>query len=320
MKLLRYLLAGLALAASASWSQGFPDKSRPLRIIVPSGATSTGDLLARAYERAIAEVSGMSVVVENKPGAEGVIGVQAAKSAVPDGYTIMMTSNSTQVLNAITLPSLPYDPVADFAPLTGAGTIPLVMYVGPSSPFKTAREFFAAARANPGKYSFGSNTSTGRVAAEMVEQMAGIKLLSVPYKTQGEVLTAVSAGEVDMAFATVFSANALHNAGRVRALAVSSVSRLKALPNVPTLREEGLSDYAFTSWLALYAPARTQPPVVATLRDILSRAAATRHVQDALGTFGMEPLKLSGDELTTLQRSESDKWGKLVRAPSQRAQ
>jgi tripartite-type tricarboxylate transporter receptor subunit TctC len=253
-------------------------------------------------------------VVENKPGAEGVIGVQAAKSAPPDGYTIMMTSNSTQVLNVLMLRKIPYDPVADFVPLVGAGTIPVVMYVGAASPFKTAQEFVAAARANPGKYTFGSFSTTGRMAVEMLEQYGGIKLLPVPYKTQSEVLTAVSSGELDMAFATVLSANAFNNSGRIRALGVSSTSRLKDLPNVPTLREQGLPNYSFTSWLATYAPAKTPPAISSALLDILQKASRTTVVQEALAKYGIDPLNLSGEQLTAMQRAEVEKWGKLVRS------
>ncbi|HSV77761.1 MAG TPA: tripartite tricarboxylate transporter substrate binding protein [Ramlibacter sp.] len=320
MKLLKYLLITLGLVVGSSHAQTFPDKSRPLKIIVPSGAASTGDLLARAYGRAITEVSGLPVVVENKPGAEGVIGLQAVKSAPPDGYTIMLTSSSTQVLNAHMIPNLPYDPVADFVPLTGAGKAALVMYVGSGLPIGSAREFIEAARAHPGKHTFGSNTATGRLLGEMLEQMAGIKLLSVPFKTLPEVMTAVSAGQVDMAFATVSTADAYVKSGRVRPMAVTSGTRLPALPNVPTLREEGLRDYDLTSWLATYAPAGTPPAIAATLRDILRRASQTSAVKETLHTFSMEPLELAGDQLTALQRAESEKWRRVVRPSAQRPQ
>ncbi|HSV77972.1 MAG TPA: tripartite tricarboxylate transporter substrate binding protein [Ramlibacter sp.] len=320
MKLIRSFLLGLALVAGVAQAQTFPDKSRPLRIIVPAGAASTSDLLARAYGRAITEVAGLPVVVENKPGAEGVIGLQAVKSAPADGYTIMLTSNSTQVLNSLMLPNLPYDPVADFVPLTGAGKAALVMYVSAGLPLRSAHEFIEAARANPGKHTFGSNTATGRLLGEMVEQMAGIKLLSVPFKTLPEVMTAVGAGQVDMAFATVSTADAYLKAGRVRPLAVTSATRLAALPNVPTLREQGLRDYDLTSWLATYAPAGTPPAVAATLRDILRKAGQASTVKDVLHNFAMEPLELAGDELTALQRAETEKWRKVTRASAQRPQ
>jgi tripartite-type tricarboxylate transporter receptor subunit TctC len=314
MKILRYLVLGLAIATGAASPQSFPDKSKPLRILVPSGVGSTGDLLARVYGRGITEVSGQPVVVENKPGAEGVIGIQAAKAAPPDGYTIMMTSNSTQVLNVLMMPNVPYDPVADFVPLTGAGVVAMGMYVSSPLPFKNAGEFFAAARANPGKYTYGSSTTVGRLAAEMVEQMAGIKMLPVNFRTLPEVMTAVGGGQVDMAFGTLSTADPMYKAGRVRPLAVSGRSRLNALPDVPTMREAGLADYDVTSWLAFYAPTQTPPAIAAALRDVLRKAGKTSYVTEFLNTFAMQPLDMAGDELTALQRSESDKLGKVLRA------
>ncbi|MEY4099809.1 MAG: hypothetical protein RL300_980 [Pseudomonadota bacterium] len=320
MRFLRYLVLGLAMVTGAAWSQSFPDKSKPLKIIVPSGVGSTGDLLARVYARGITEVSGWNVVVENKTGAEGVIGTQAAKAAAPDGYTIMMTSNSTQVLNVLMMPNVPYDPVADFVPLIGTGVVSMGMWVTSTLPFKTAGEFFAAARANPGKYTYGSSTTVGRLGAEMVEQMAGVKMLAVNYKTLPEVMTSIGSGQIDMGFGTPSSADSVYKAGRVRPLAVSGKSRLNILPDVPAMREAGLPDYDLTSWLATYAPAKTPPAIAATLRDILRAAGKTSYVTDFLNTYAMQRLDLAGDELTVLQRNEVDKLGKVIRASGQKAQ
>ncbi len=318
MKILRYFTLGLAVcmsvASGAAWSQSFPDKSRPLKILVPSGVGSTGDLLARVYARGITEVSGWPAIVENRTGAEGVIGIQAAKAAAPDGYTIMMTSNSTQVLNVLMTPNVPYDPVADFVPLTGAGVVAMGMYVSTPLPFKNAREFFAAAKANPGKYTYGSSTSVGRLAAEMVEQMAGIKMLPVSFKTLPEVMTAVGAGQIDMAFGTLSSGGPMHKAGRVRPLAVSGQTRLAAVPDVPTMKEEGLVEYDMTSWLATYAPAQTPPAIAASLREILRKAGKTAPVTDFLNSFSMQPLDIAGDEITVMTRAETEKLGKVLRA------
>jgi len=297
----------MVLAAGSASGHDFPDKGRPFKILVPSGVGSTGDLLARVYARGITEVSGLTVVVENKPGAEGIIGVQVAKSAPPDGYTIMLTSNSTQVLNVIMMRDIPYDPVADFVPLTGAGSVALGMWVNAKQPFRSASDFFAAARSSPGKYSAGNSTTVGRLGTEMLEQMASISLLPVLFKTMPEVMTAVSAGQVDMAFGTLSSAEPFLKSGRLRPLAVTGRTRLSALPDVPTMHEAGLSDYEITSWLATYAPAKTPPEIVAKLRDILRSAAKSSYVTGFLNTFAMQPLNISGDELTTLQQSELKK-------------
>lgn len=320
MKFLPCLALGLSLVMSSgtAWSQSFPDKSRPLKFIVPSGVGSTGDLLARVYARGITETSGWPAIVENRTGAEGVIGIQAAKAAAPDGYTIMMTSNSTQVLNVVMMSNVPYDPVADFVPLTGTGLVAMGMYVSSTLPFRNAGDMFDAARKSPGKYTYGSSTTVGRLGAEMVEQMAGIKMLAVSFKTLPEVMTAVGSGQVDMAFGTLSSGDAMHKAGRIKPLAVSGRQRLAALPDVPTMREAGLADYDVTSWLATYAPAQTPAPIAASLRDILRKAGKTAAVTDYLKTFSMQPLDIAGDEITALTHSETEKVGKVLRATQEK--
>jgi tripartite-type tricarboxylate transporter receptor subunit TctC len=209
-------------------------------------------------------------------------------------------------------PNLPYDPIADFVPLTGTGSVAMGMYVTSTAPFKNAGEFFDAARKNPGKHTYGSSTTVGRLAAEMVEQMAGIKLLQVQFKTLPEVMTALGSGQIDMAFGTLSSGDGMHKAGRIKPLAVSGRTRLPALPDVPTMREAGLQDYDVTSWLATYAPAHTPAPVAATLRDILRKAGKTAPVTDFLKTFSMQPLDISGDEVTALTRADIDKVGKVL--------
>ena len=310
----RGLLLGLLITAAPAWAQSYPDKSRPLKLVVPFGTASSSDMLARALGRGINEVSGMTVVVENKPGAEGVIGVQAVKSASPDGYTLLLTSSSTQVLNPHMIPQLPYDPVADFMPLTGVSKSWQVLNAGPSVQFKTAREFIAAARANPGKYSFGSGTATSRLSGELLQRLANVTLLLVPYKSTAEALTGLASGQVDVVFADVPSSAPHYQTGRARALAITNATRAAALPNVPTLREEGVAEYEITAWFATYFPSKTPPEIAATMRDILRKALQTKVVTDVFATFALEPLEASGEQLTTLQRSESDKWGRLVRA------
>ncbi|HSV79394.1 MAG TPA: tripartite tricarboxylate transporter substrate binding protein [Ramlibacter sp.] len=314
MRILRYLILGLSLVTATAWSQGYPDKSRPIRIIVPSGAASSSDLLARAYGKAMAEVAGLNVIVENKPGAETVLGVQALLAAPPDGYTMMLSSSSTQTLNVVMIPNLPYDPFRDFAPLVGVGTVATVMSLGPSTPAKTAREFIAAARANPGKLTCASATANARLSCELLQSLARIKLLNVPYKTTAAAVTAVAAGEADMVFADPSSSAAQWQTGRLRPVAGSGARRIPGLPNVPPLREEGVAEYDVTAWFATYFPAKTPPEVVATMRDILQKANKTKLMADTLAGFSMEPLNLVGDQLTALNRREVDMWAKVVKA------
>jgi tripartite-type tricarboxylate transporter receptor subunit TctC len=314
MNAFRLLAAGLLVLSGSTWAQTYPDKSRPIRIIVPFGAGSSGDILARALGRGMSEIAGVNVIVDNKPGAESVIGVQAAKNSLPDGYTMLLTNSSAQVLNVHMLPNIPYDPVADFTPLVSISKFSLVLNTGPSLPFKTVREFIEAARANPGKYSYASATTSTRLAMELFERQANVKLLAVPYKSMAEATTALVAGQVDLLMNDVATVVPHYQSGRLRPLATTGLARMYALPNVPTLREEGLASYELTGWHAVYFPSKTPPAVSAAMRDLLRKAVKTNFVADAIALASFEPLDLSVEQLTTLQRTESERWGKLVRA------
>lgn len=295
-------------------AQTFPDKSRPIKVIVPSGAASVVDLLARAYAKALTDTSGLNVVVENKAGAEMVIGVQALVSAPADGYTLMVTSSSSQVLNPLMIANLPYDPLKDMVPVAGISKGGLVMNLGTSTTFQNGRDLIASARANPGKYTCASASTTTRLACELLQVTAGVKLLNVPYKTTAAAITAVAAGEADMIFVDVGSSRAQWSTGRVRGVAVTQTTRMPTLPNLPTLKEEGATDYDLTAWYAAYAPLKTPPEVLAALRDAMRKAAATKPIAETLVNFSMEPMDLTGEALTAHNRREIDTWGRVVRA------
>lgn len=312
MRLFRIFAVLLFAVCSSTRAETYP--SRPIRILVPFGAGSSGDILARALARGITEVSGATAVVENKPGAEAVIGVLAAKKSPADGYTILLGNSSSQVLNMYMLPQLPYDPVADFVPLVGVAKFSLVLNAGPSTTFKSVRDVINAARSAPGKYTYGSATTSTRLAMEMLESLAGIKLLAVPYKSMAEATTALASGQVDFLMNDAATGAPQYKSGRLRPLGTTGLTRMYALPNVPTLREQGVANYELTGWHATYFPANTPPAIAATMRDILRKATKTKYVSDALALASFEPLDLSGDQLTSMLRADSEKWGKLVRA------
>lgn len=313
MKFLRFLALGLLLVTGLAWGQAYPDKSKPIRIILPQGPGSASDVLTRAFARAITETSGLSTVIEFKPGAETVIGVQALMTSPTDGYTMLLVSSSTPVLNPIMIPNLPYDPLRDFIPLVGLSKASLAFNLGISTQFKSVAEFIAAAKANPGKYTFASSTTTTRLAGELLQSLAGIKLLNVPYKTTAAGATALAAGEVDLMMADPSSVASFYKSGRVRPLAVTSPTRLTAMPNVPTLREEGVADYDVTAWFATYFAVKTPPELVATMRDILRKAVKAPSFAEALAAASMEPLDLVGDSISTLIRKETEMWTKVAR-------
>ncbi len=313
MKFLRFLALGLLLVTGLAWGQAYPDKSKPIRIILPQGPGSASDVLTRSFARAITETSGLSTVIEFKPGAETVIGVQALMTSPTDGYTMLLVSSSTPVLNPIMIPNLPYDPLRDFIPLVGLSKASLAFNLGVSTQFKSVAEFVAAAKANPGKYTFASSTTTTRLAGELLQSLAGIKLLNVPYKTTAAGATALAAGEVDLMMADPSSVASFYKSGRVRPLAVTSPTRLTAMPNVPTLREEGVADYDVTAWFATYFAVKTPPELVATMRDILRKAVKAPSFAEALAAASMEPLDLVGDGISALTRKETEMWTKVAR-------
>jgi tripartite-type tricarboxylate transporter receptor subunit TctC len=311
---LRLFVIALAMSSCAAMAQGYPDKSKPVRIILPQGPGSASDVVTRAFAKAVTEVSGLNVVIDYKPGAETVIGVQALLSAPADGYTLLLVSSSTPVLNPIMIANLPYDALRDFVPLIGISKVMLTFNLGPSTPFKTVGEFVAAAKADPGKYTFASSTTTTRLAGELLQSLAGIRLLNVPYKATAAGATALASGEVDLMIVDASSVRPFWDSGRVRALAVSGATRSTTLPNLPTVREQGVADYDVTAWFATYFAARTPPENVATMREILRKAAKSPGFLEALGRANMDPLDLVGDEISALTRREIDMWTKVVRA------
>ena len=315
MKLIRVLLGCLLLALSGlASSQSYPEKSKTIRIILPQGPGSASDVIARAFSSAITETAGLNAIIDYKPGAETVIGVQALLGAPADGYTVLLVSSSTPVLNPVMIPNLPYDPLKDFIPLVGISKVSLAFNLGPSTPFTSAREFVAAAKTNPGKYTFASSTTTTRLAGELLQSLAGIRLLNVPYKTSAAAATDLAAGEVDLLMIDPSSIKPLTDGGRVRSLAVSGASRLRLLPNLPTLQEEGVAGYDVTAWFATFFSAKTPPDIVKKATEILRKAARSPAFNEALARASMEPMDMTGDEISSLIRREIDLWTRVAQA------
>jgi tripartite-type tricarboxylate transporter receptor subunit TctC len=297
---------------SLTLAQSFPDKSKPIKGIAPAAAGTTVDTLARAYAQAMSEILGTNVVIENRAGAEGVIGLQAAKTAAPDGYTIMFTSVSTQSVNPHLFKELTYDPLKDFIPLGGTMKVPLLMNAGPKLPFKTAREFVEAAKAEPGKYTYASISATTRLSGEMFAKAAGIKLLNVPYKSFADFVSDVLAGRTNIYFADG-AAVLPYAAQGMRSLATATATRVARFPDLPTMAEQGVPGLDIVGWHAAYVPANTPAAVVTVLRDALQKAVSSKVVKDYISNSGNEPLALFGEEFAAFQRAEYDKWGRAVR-------
>jgi tripartite-type tricarboxylate transporter receptor subunit TctC len=299
------------LATVATASHAYPD--RPIKIIVPFGPGSSVDAVARRLGNALSDVVKQSVIIDNKPGAEGAIGAQALTSAPPDGYTALVTSSSLPVLAPLMNKSIPFDPVKDFAPVCAVARVGNVMNMRSSLPFNTLGEFLAAAKAAPGKYTFAYSSATTRLAGELLQQETGIKLLGVPYKSTAAGLMDVVAGRVDLFFVDHISVGAFYQSGKIKALAVTGSQRLKSLPSVPTMAESGVPSYELYPWFALYVPMRTPQQVVAQLREATRKALETPALQDWMETSGLENFIVCGEDLTKLQLTEMERWARVIK-------
>jgi tripartite-type tricarboxylate transporter receptor subunit TctC len=310
------LLAAGTLAASllpaAAFAQAYPAK--PVTFIVPFAAGSATDQLARALGQSITDQTKQAVVVENKAGASGMMAAQAAARAAPDGYTVLITTNTTHAANGHLYKKLPYDAVKDFAPVTGLGKGGQVLVVNATSPYKTAADLLAAAKKSPGKLSFGSGSSSSRVAGEMLKQLAGIDLLHVPYKSNPLAITDLLGGQIDLMITDTSTGVPQVKAGKLRALGYSTTKRSSQLPDVPTLEEAGVKGYDMGYWFAAYVPAGTPAPVVARLNELLQQGVKSAAAKAFFDTAGSEPWTTTPDELAKFQAAETQKWGKVIKA------
>ena len=311
----RLATAALALGVLAplAWSQGsYPE--RPITFIVPFAAGSATDQLARALGQSITEATKQAVVVDNKAGASGMLAAQAAARAPGDGYTVLITTNTTHAANQHLYKKLPYDAVKDFAPVSGLGKGGQVLVVAADSPHKSVSDLLAFAKKNPGKLTFGSGSSSSRVAGELFQQMAGVQLLHVPYKSNPLALTDLLGGQIAMMITDTSTGVPQIKAGKLRALGVSTTKRLPMLPDVPTIDEAGVKGYDMGYWFAAYVPASTPAPVVQRLEELLHAGLKTPATKAFFDTSGGEPFPTTPEQLAKFQADETAKWGRVIKA------
>lgn len=309
MKLRSLLLGLFVVTALPAAAQDFPTK--PIRIIAPFGPGTATDTVARVLASELSSRTGQPVVVENKPGAEGQIGAQAAATAPPDGYTIFVTTQTTQAINQHVYKTLPYDPVKSFVPLSGLSRGAQIVVVRNDLPVKTIPEFIALAQKQPGKLTFGSGNGSARGAAELFRIMAKVDLLGVPYKTQPQVVADLLGDRIDVTFSDFTVGLPPVRDGRARGLAVTSPQRWPGLEQFPAVAEF-VPGYASQPWNAAYAPAGTPKPIVDKLskliRESVESEAYRKLMQTTLGViFPGTP-----EELAAFQEAEIKKWGEIV--------
>lgn len=310
----RLTLLSLTVLCAHAGAQGQAYPSKPITFIVPFAAGSATDQLARALGQAITEQTRQTVIVENKAGAGGMLAAQAVARAPADGYTVLIATNTTQAANEHLYKKMPYDPVKDFAPVTGLGKGGQVMVVPASSPYRTVADVVSAARKAPGKLSFGSGSSSSRMAGEMLKQLAGIDVLHVPYKSNPMALTDLMGGQFDFMITDTSTGVPHIKSGRLRPLAYSTRKRSTQLPDVPTLEEAGIKGYDISYWFATYVPAGTPTGTVSALRQLIVQGVTGPATRAFFETSGSEPWTTAPEELAAFQASETVKWGKVIRA------
>jgi tripartite-type tricarboxylate transporter receptor subunit TctC len=310
------LIAWLVLTTAAgSNAAEFP--SRPIRIVVPYAAGGPTDILGRLVADFLGRDLGQAAFVENKPGAQGAIGAETVARADADGYTLLVVAGSMIVLNPLLYKKLSYDPVRDFRMLALITEVPVVMEVHPSVPAKTVAEFVTYAKQNPGKLSFGSAGTGGTIhlAGEMFKQMAGIAMTHVPYKGAAPALTDLLAGNIQVMFDSVGTALPSVRSGMLRALGVSSASRISDLPDVPTIAESGYPDYLVSVWFGVAAPAKVPDKLVQILKGSLDRALNDDGFRTSLEKIGYSVLR-PRSEVAIKEFIDADRarWSAVIKA------
>jgi tripartite-type tricarboxylate transporter receptor subunit TctC len=312
MNLFRACALLLALACSGAWAQGYPNK--PVRIIVPFAPGGATDIVTRIVAQKLTEVWGQSVVVENRSGAGGNIGGEAAARSTPDGYTLFMTSGSIVTANPYIYQKMPFDPAKDLLPITNVASGPQVIVVNPNFPAKTLKEFIDAARAKPGALNFGHagiGTQT-HLAAENFLFAANLDVISIPYKGEGPAMTDLVANQINMAAVNMPGAIGYINQGKLRALAVTGKQRSPQLPDVPTAAET-LPGFENIGWFGLMAPAGTPKEVIEKIHRDAAKILDTTEMRARFYVLGMVPVGNTPAEFAEAIREESARWAKVVR-------
>ena len=306
--------AVLLLAAAAAHAQSdYP--SRPVRMVIGFPPGQATDVLGRAIGLKLQESWGQQFFTENKPGAAGIIGTQVAMAAPPDGYTLLVTSSGPMAVNPGLYSKLPYEPLRDFVPVAGLAIVPLILATTPSFPPTSVRDFVALAKAKPGSINYASGGSgvTNHLVMEMFRATAGINIVHVPYKGGPPALTDLMAGQVNVMFETSIATLPFVKQGRLRALAVSSAQRISAAPELPTVAEQGYPGFSGVPWVAMMAPAKTPPAIVAKLNGEINRLLATKEMRESFVAQGVEPMILGTDEFGAFIKTEIAKWTKAVK-------
>jgi len=297
--------SGLALA------QSYPAK--PIRFIVTQGPGGASDIYARLIAQKLSESLGQQVLVDNRPGAEGIIGMEATAKAAPDGYTIVLSASSVLAMNPSLYKKLPYDPVRDFDPITLLGSVFYALVVHPSVPANSLKDFITLAKAKPNQLNYGSGGTVAHIGTELFNLESGIRLTYVPYKSNPPALTDLLAGQLDMMLLPLGGAVRHVQSGKLKALAVTSPKRFPQLPDTPTMAEAGVPDLVFSAWVALHAPAGVPKEILQKLNAEMTKILSMPDVIERFRSMGFEPQSSSPEQLAAFTKSEIAKYAKVIK-------
>ncbi len=310
---------GLAMGGMQAQAQAYPNK--PIKAIVPFAAGSATDQIGRAFAQKMSDVLGQPIVVENKAGVNGRLGADAVAKATPDGYTLLIGTNSTNAALKSLMKKLPYDQDTAFAPVGYMGSVPLIVAVNNDVPVKSLKELVDMAKAKPTQVTFASASTSQLVSTEMLASMAGIQMTHVPYKSGPAAMTDLIGGQVNLFTADFAVMLPQVKAGKIRGLAVTSTQRSKAIPELPTVNEAlGLKDYELIAYFAMFAPAGTPADVIQKLNAALNTAANDKAILERFSALGFETAPASPEALAQRSKTETAKWAKAIREAKIEAQ
>ena len=310
MRIFAAVIATL-VAVAAHAQTVFPTK--PVRIVVPYAPGGGTDIISRQIAQKLGEAWGQNVFVENRPGANGITGTDLVLKSAPDGHSLVVVV-AAHVINSSLQTKMPYDPVADVAPVTLIARSPWVIVSIPTLPAKTLGEFVAYAKANPGKLRFGSSEPSSRLAGEQFKQLAGINLEHIPYKGGSQIMTDMLGGQIETGFTSTLTVLQHYKSGKLKVLAVAGKARHASMPDVPTAIEAGYPEYETYAWYGMYAPKGTPKEIVARIQQEIARVVKRPDTEERLGQFGAEPIASTPEDFAAFTKAESEKFARLIKA------
>ena len=305
-------VAAIAGAAGGAFSQDFP--SRPVKILVPQTPGGASDALARIVAQELSKKWGQPVVVENRAGAGGNVGMEVVANAPPDGYTLLMSYVGTHAINGALYKKLPFDPEKDFAPVATLATLPFVAVSKADSPLKTIPDIISAAKKSQLTYGSAGNGSVNHLLGEMFNSAAGVKLTHVPYRGAAPAMQDLMGGQISLVFTSLPSVSGAIKNGTLHPIAVTSAKRAGSFSNIPTIAEAGFKDFDVNPWFGLFAPAKVPINIIRKINADVNDVVKSKEVTDRFAAQGAEPYLTSPEEFATVLKADIDKWSKVVKA------